>query len=131
MDRPTNGHRRHQTGSITVVDLIRRQQGPVRIPSALETAAQQDEAETVQFVEGLLGPETPDDSLIGPRGWLARGAKLAGLALGSLALCGSVVAASALTHHRAHPSTAVTGEAAADGRRAGPRLLPTGTYQSG
>lgn len=113
MDRPTNGHRRHQTGSITVVDLIRRQQGPVRIPSALESDQRQDEAETVQFVEGLLGPSEPagDDPLLGSHGWLARGAKLAGLALGSLALCGSVVAASALTHHRtptAAPKTATT-----------------------
>lgn len=106
MDRPTNGHRRHQTGSVTVVDLIRRQQGPVRIPSALESAQQQDEAETVQFVEGLLGPVEPaGDTLIGPHGWLARGAKLAGLALGSLALCGSVIAASALTHHRTPTAT--------------------------
>lgn len=113
MDRPTNGHRRHQTGSITVVDLIRRQQGPVRIPSALESDQRQEEAETVQFVEGLLGPSehAGDEPLLGSRGWLARGAKLAGLALGSLALCGSVIAASALTHHRtptATPKTATT-----------------------
>ena len=109
MDRPTNGHRRHQTGSITVVDLIRRQQGPVRIPSALETDQQAQEADTVQFVEGLLGPD--DDDAIEHRGWLARGAKLAGLALGSLALCGSMIAAATLTHHRtptAAPKTATT-----------------------
>lgn len=109
MDRPTNGHRRHQTGSITVVDLIRRQQGPVRIPSALETDQQAQEADTVQFVDGLLGPD--DDDAIEHRGWLARGAKMAGLALGSLALCGSMVAASTLTHHRtptAAPKTATT-----------------------
>ncbi|HEX4724656.1 MAG TPA: hypothetical protein VH333_19210 [Pseudonocardiaceae bacterium] len=110
MDRPTNGHRRHQTGSITVVDLIRRQQGPVRIPSALETDQRAEEADTVQFVEGLLGPDDDDDA-IEHRGWLARGAKMAGLALGSLALCGSMVAAATLTHHRpptAAPKTATT-----------------------
>jgi hypothetical protein len=75
------------------VDLIRRQQaGPVRIPSANEMA-------TVQLTDELLGglPEEPVDR---PRGWLARGAKLAGLALGSLVLCGSVYAASTLTQHR-------------------------------
>lgn len=102
MDRPTTGHRRHDAGSITVVDLIRRQQaGPVRIPSA-------DEAATVQLTDELLGdlPEQPVDR---PRSWLARGAKLAGLALGSLALCGSVYAASTLTHHR-------SGSASADGQ---------------
>lgn len=98
MDRPTNGHRRHQTGSITVVDLIRRQQGPVRIPSAAETAQRDDEADTVQFVEGILGPA--EDDAYPHRGLIARGAKLAGIALGSLALCGSMVAASSLTHHR-------------------------------
>lgn len=107
MDRPTNGHRRHQTGSITVVDLIRRQQGPVRVPSAAEAAQQAHEADTVQFVEGLLGGVADVEH----RSWLARSAKLAGLALGSLALCGSMVAASALTHHRtpaAAPKPATT-----------------------
>jgi hypothetical protein len=116
VDRPRNGHRRHETGSITVVDLIRRQQGPVRIPSA-------DEADTVQFVSELLG--RPDAEATGPagadtdpagghehRGWLARSAKLAGLAVGSLALCGSMVVAAELTHHRTaatvtRPATAV------------------------
>jgi hypothetical protein len=92
VDRPKNGHRRHETGSITVVDLIRRQQGPVRIPSA-------DEADTVQFVSELLG-QADADVTGGHRGWLARSAKLAGLAVGSLALCGSMVVAAELTHHR-------------------------------
>jgi hypothetical protein len=96
VDRPSNGHsnghRRHETGSITVVDLIKRQQAaPIRIPSA-------DEAATIQFMDDLLGARTePVDR---PRGWLAKGAKLAGLALGSLVLCGSVYAASSLTEHR-------------------------------
>ncbi|HEY3606431.1 MAG TPA: hypothetical protein VGL06_02975 [Pseudonocardiaceae bacterium] len=96
MDRPRSGHRRHDTGSITVVDLIRRQQGPVRIPSA-------DETDTVQFVSDLLGPaDTTDTEVAGHehRSWLARSAKLAGLAVGSLALCGSMVVAAELTHHR-------------------------------
>jgi hypothetical protein len=103
VDRPRNGHRRHEAGSITVVDLIRRQQGPVRIPSA-------DETDTVQFVSELLGPaDTVTTNGVGTdtdvaghehRGWLARSAKLAGLAVGSLALCGSMVVAAELTHHR-------------------------------
>jgi hypothetical protein len=79
------------------VDLIRRQQGPVRIPSA-------DEQATVQFVDDLLGAALTAETEQ-PRSWLSRGAKLAGLALGSLALCGSVYAASTLTQHR-QPSTA-------------------------
>jgi hypothetical protein len=99
VDRPNNGHRRHDTGSITVVDLIRRQQqGPVRIPSADETA-------TVQFVDDLFGPAAETDR---PRGWMSKSAKLAGLALGSIALCGSVVAASTLTHHRTQPTASPT-----------------------
>ncbi|HEX3650409.1 MAG TPA: hypothetical protein VHV49_18440 [Pseudonocardiaceae bacterium] len=83
------------------MDLIRRQQsGPVRIPSANEMA-------TVQLTDELLGglPEQPADR---PRGWLARSAKLAGLALGSLALCGSVYAASTLTHHTTESATGTT-----------------------
>jgi hypothetical protein len=87
---PNNGQRRHEAGSITVVDLIRRQQGPVRVLSA-------DEEATVRFVDDLLGGPTDEP---GHHGWLARGARLAGLALGSLALCGSVYAASTFAHHR-------------------------------
>lgn len=97
MDRPSNGHRRHDAGSITVVDLIRRQQGPVRIPSAEET-------DTVRFVDSLLGPAMRE-TVERPRGWLARGAKLAGLAVGSIVLCGSVYAASILTQDRSQPAT--------------------------
>jgi hypothetical protein len=96
VDRPNNGHRRHEAGSVTVVDLIRRQQGPVRIPSA-------DEQATVQFMDDLLGSATYEADH--PRGWLSKGAKLAGLALGSLALCGSVYAASTLTQHRQPAAT--------------------------
>lgn len=96
MDRPSNGHRRHDAGSITVVDLIRRQQGPVRIPSAEQT-------DTVEFVDSLLGT-TMRGNVERPRGWLARGAKLAGLAFGSIVLCGSVYAASILTQDRSQPT---------------------------
>lgn len=93
---PQQGRRRHDARSsdacaVTVVDLIRRQQGPVRIPSA-------DERATVEFVDDLLGC-TPTE-VEQPRGWLSRSAKLAGLALGSLALCGSVYAASTFAHQR-------------------------------
>ncbi len=101
MDRPTSGHRRHEAGSVTVVDLIRRQEGPVRIPSAYEAA-------TVQLMDDLLGISvgSPEPQ----RGWLAKGAKLAGLALGSLALCGSVYAASTFTHRPATTSTSALGD---------------------
>jgi hypothetical protein len=81
------------------VDLIRRHQGPVRIPSA-------DEQATVQFVDDLLGSALTEVEQ--PRGWLSKGAKLAGLALGSLALCGSVYAASMLAQHRQPATTDAT-----------------------
>ena len=79
------------TGSITVVDLINRQRGPVRIPSA-------EEVDTQHFVGDLLGPlpEEPEPR----RGWVARAGKLIGLAAGSMVLCASVVTASALAHER-------------------------------
>lgn len=80
------------------------------MPSAAEIEQRAHEAETVEFVTGLLGAPDDDDPT-GHRGLLARSAKLAGLALGSLALCGSMVAASSLNHHRtptAAPKPATT-----------------------
>jgi hypothetical protein len=91
VERPKTGHRHPRTGSaITVVDLTRGPRGPVRIPSA-------DEVDTETFVGDLLGPPVGDQR---PRGWVARAAKLIGLATGSLVLCASVVAASTLAHDR-------------------------------
>jgi hypothetical protein len=91
VDRPNTGHRRHDAGSITVVDLIRRHQGQVRIPAT-------DEEATVHLMDDLLGSVLDESDP--HRGWLSRSAKLAGLALGSLALCGSVYVASTFTQHR-------------------------------
>lgn len=102
MNRPRTGHRPHQAGSITVVDLIRRQPVPIRIPSA-------DELGTSTLVTELLGPETGPGR---PRSTLARAGKLLGLAAGSMVLCGSVIAAStyAHAHQIATPTTvAATG----------------------
>jgi hypothetical protein len=91
VDRPRTATGQHLAGSVTVVDLIRRAQGPVRIPSA-------DEVDTNRFVGDLLGPLPENDEPT--RGRLARAGKLIGLAAGSLVLCGSVLAASALAHER-------------------------------
>lgn len=113
MDRPSSGHRRHDaesgTGTVTVVDLIRREQGPVRIPSA-------DEAATIQFTMDLLGEPDPAGPADEPEhgGWLHKGAKLAGLAFGSILLCGSVYAASTLTHHGSGGDPALTDNALGD-----------------
>lgn len=96
MDRPHNGHGRHDTGTVTVVDLMKRQQLPVRIPSA-------DELDRMGLVDDLLGPAPADER---HRGWMARTAKLVGLGVGSLVLCGSVVAASTLTRTHRVPAPA-------------------------
>lgn len=95
MDRPRAGAGQHQAGAITVVDLIRRHQGPVRVPSA-------DEVDTASFVGDLLGGEPAEAEP--QRGWVTKAAKLIGLAAGSLVLCGSVVAASTLAHERRSPA---------------------------
>jgi hypothetical protein len=114
VDRPSSGRRRHDaesgTGTVTVVDLIRREQGPVRIPSA-------DEAATIQFTMDLLGEPDPAGPPDEPEhgGWLHKGAKLAGLAFGSILLCGSVYAASTLTHRGSGGGDpALSGNALAD-----------------
>jgi hypothetical protein len=73
------------------VDLIRRQAVPIRIPSA-------DEAETNEFMTDLLGPASAEHSR--QRGTMAKAAKLIGLAVGSLVLCGSVAAAATLARSR-------------------------------
>ncbi|HJP75278.1 MAG TPA: hypothetical protein VJ914_13470 [Pseudonocardiaceae bacterium] len=92
MERPRTGHRHDQEGSIAVVDLIRRQSvGPVRIPSI-------EEADTEALLTELLGPEVEPGK---HRGKMARAAKLVGLAVGSIVLCGSVAAAATLS--RAKP----------------------------
>lgn len=91
MERPRTGHRHDQEGSIAVVDLIRRQSvGPVRIPSI-------EEADTEALLTELLGPETEPGR---HRGKMARAAKLVGLAVGSIVLCGSVAAAATLSRSR-------------------------------
>lgn len=91
MERPRTGHRQDQDGSIAVVDLIRRQSvGPIRIPSI-------EEADTDALLTELLGPEVEPSRR---RGAMAKAAKLIGLAIGSIVLCGSVAAAATLARSR-------------------------------
>lgn len=91
MERPRTGHRQDHEGSIAVVDLIRRQAVPIRIPSA-------EEADTDEFVTNLLGPTSTEAGR--HRGTMAKAAKLIGLAVGSIVLCGSVAAAATLSRSR-------------------------------
>ena len=91
MERPRTGHRQDQEGSIAVVDLIRRQNvGPIRIPSI-------EEADTDALLTELLGEEVEPSRR---RGTMAKAAKLIGLAIGSIVLCGSVAAAATLARSR-------------------------------
>jgi hypothetical protein len=71
---------------------------PIRIPSV-------EEAETNEFVTDLLGPASTDGRR--HRGAMARAAKLIGLAVGSLVLCGSVAAAATLARSRQDSQPAV------------------------
>ena len=92
MERPRTGHRHDQEGSIAVVDLIRRQHvGPVRIPSI-------DEVDTDALLTELLGAEQVEPAR--HRGKIAKAAKLIGLTVGSIVLCGSVAAAATLARSR-------------------------------
>ncbi|HEY4460149.1 MAG TPA: hypothetical protein VGN81_37915 [Pseudonocardiaceae bacterium] len=91
MERPRTAHGSDHEGSIAVVDLIRRQNvGPVRIPSI-------EEADTDALLTELLGEEIEPGR---HRGKMARAAKLVGLAVGSIVLCGSVAAAATLSRSR-------------------------------
>ena len=91
MERPRTAHGSDHEGSIAVVDLIRRQNvGPVRIPSI-------EEADTDALLTELLGEEMEPGR---HRGKMARAAKLVGLAVGSIVLCGSVAAAATLARSR-------------------------------
>jgi hypothetical protein len=96
VERPRTGHRQDQEGSIAVVDLIRRQHvEPVRIPSIEET-------DTDALLSELLGTEVEPSR---HRGKMARAAKLIGLAIGSIVLCGSVAAAATLARSRPPANT--------------------------
>jgi len=98
VERPRTGHRQDQEGSIAVVDLIRRQNvGPIRIPSI-------EEADTDALLTELLGEQVEPSRR---RGAMAKAAKLIGLAIGSIVLCGSVAAAATLARSRPPASTPV------------------------
>jgi hypothetical protein len=91
VERSRTAHGSDHEGSIAVVDLIRRQHvGPVRIPSI-------EEADTDALLTELLGEEVEPGR---HRGKMARAAKLVGLAVGSIVLCGSVAAAATLSRSR-------------------------------
>jgi hypothetical protein len=91
VERPRTAHGSDHEGSIAVVDLIRRQNvGPVRIPSI-------EEADTDALLTELLGEEIEPGR---HRGKMARAAKLVGLAVGSIVLCGSVATAATLARSR-------------------------------
>ncbi|HWE87973.1 MAG TPA: hypothetical protein VG317_00755 [Pseudonocardiaceae bacterium] len=129
MDRPRTAHRRRRADSITVVDLIRRhyaQSDALRVPTGAERITQDRLAELLGPVEVHQLPQRDSASRTGTRTGpmtgtkTARTAKVVGLTVGAMALCGSVATAAAFAHHRPGPSdiapavlpTEVTGAAA-------------------
>lgn len=88
MERPAGGRRHSRGGSVSVADLIRRQPGSVRIPTAEEAASD-------ALLGDLLGGQgLPDDSE--PR--TSAALKLLGVLVGALTLAGTVLAASMITN---------------------------------
>jgi hypothetical protein len=107
VQRATTGRRHTRVGSITVAELIRKQPGPVRIPSF-------DEADTDLLVTELLGTHVdPDDELEFAAGRASKAGKVArfaGIATGVAVLGASVVAATVFagtrpTRHQDAPLT--------------------------
>ncbi|MFB9428913.1 hypothetical protein, partial [Streptoalloteichus tenebrarius] len=84
MDPSPSGRRHPRAGSISVAELIGQHPRPVRIPPSHVVDAD-------RLVEELLGPAPADDADDDPRG-AGRARRFAGLALGTLVLCGAVAA---------------------------------------
>jgi hypothetical protein len=126
VDRPHPGHRRHGAGSITVEDLLSRERVPHRgevtepdpsddptavLPIPLRSKMPSQMPSLFEKFVGELTIEPPEEPHEPHHSWMATTAKVTGLAVGSLVLCGSVMAAAALTHgHRADASNANSGD---------------------
>lgn len=128
MDRPRTAHRRRDAAnSITVVELIRRQNGnddrgddradhvPAGAAPIPEPMSRQITGPMFQWVgeripqqrlAELLGPAEVDQPPTRPSR-TARAAKLIGLFVGVLALCASLVVAATLAQHRQRPALVV------------------------
>jgi hypothetical protein len=97
VDRPRTAHRRRHADSITVVDLIRRHYAQ----SCDGWAPTGAERITEKRMAGLLGPVEVRQSLSRTTtNKTGRTAKVVGLTVGAMALCGSVVTAASFAHHR-------------------------------
>lgn len=91
------------------MELIRRQGSQIRIPSEDETA-------TIDIVDDLIHPDA--DAAGGPSR-LAKAAKITGLGVGALVLCGSVFVASTLARgHRPTANAAIAPETVLTGAEA-------------
>ena len=124
MERPAGGRRHSRGGSVSVADLIRRQPGSVRIPTA-------DEAATDGLLSDLLdGRQLPDDSE--PRA--STGLKVLGVLVGAVTLAATIAAASMITSDprpsktaliTAQQPQALSGAGASKNREESPIALPS------
>ncbi|SHG52174.1 hypothetical protein [Streptoalloteichus hindustanus] len=96
MDPSPSGRRHPRAGSISVAELIGQHPRPVRVPPP-------HLAEADRLVEELLGPAptAEEDEEEGPRR-VGRVARIVGLTVGALVLCGAVAAAAMITGSPPH-----------------------------
>ncbi|WP_147459897.1 hypothetical protein [Actinokineospora cianjurensis] len=96
MDRPTTGKRRVRSGSVRVADLIRRQPEPGPDPvDAPEAFTPTVDTQSVRLVPGHEVGEPGH-----PASRTARLAKLTGLGVAVVTLCGAVAAATVVARDR-------------------------------
>lgn len=138
MERPTSGRRHIRAGSITVAELIRNRPTPVRAPS-------RDEATEAVTVTTPSGAATEPMPAVRPSAEAGSGhhppnthrrraahsgqlAKLAGLGVATVVLCGSIAAASIINTRRQAGTEAagraVTGMSETSGMSGEQTLLP-------
>ncbi|SDD97853.1 hypothetical protein [Actinokineospora iranica] len=122
MDRPTTGKRRVRSGSVHVTELIRKQPPPLTLPADLPSGL------SAGLVDEVAAPRTraaepADDAPVAHRRPPSRGAQLAkvtGLGLAVITLCGAVATATMIARDRGaaraaaeqRPKVQITGERA-------------------
>ncbi|GAA3018155.1 hypothetical protein [Actinokineospora globicatena] len=115
MDRPTTGKRRVRTGSVRVADLIRRQPEPG--PDPVDAPVAFTPTVDTQSVRPAPEHEDGDEAVAASR--TARLAKLTGLGVAVVTLCGAVAASTIIARDR----DAARGSAVVAGQITGERAL--------
>nr|WP_042198862.1 hypothetical protein [Kibdelosporangium sp. MJ126-NF4]CEL23578.1 hypothetical protein [Kibdelosporangium sp. MJ126-NF4]CTQ93114.1 hypothetical protein [Kibdelosporangium sp. MJ126-NF4] len=115
MERPTSGRRHIRAGAITVAELIKNRPTPVHVPSR-DDEPSRDEAATEEIPAGIATEPMPPISATDHRAETSSSpapnthrrqaartgqlAKLAGLGVATVVLCGSIAAASIINTRR-------------------------------